>query len=78
MNTHYNGYRFVPEIEETLFNSTIVTYFLKRFVLNDGKIPRELIDDNLKTDISWIERLTTVKENTDAMMDALVFDNRLP
>nr|WP_319494567.1 AAA family ATPase [uncultured Desulfobacter sp.] len=78
MNTHYNGYRFVPEVEETLFNSTIVTYFLKRFVLNDGKIPRELIDDNLKTDISWIERLTTVKENTDAMMDALVFDNRLP
>ncbi len=77
INNHYDGYRFLPEAEETLYNSTIVTYFLKRFVLNDGKVPRELIDDNLKTDVSWIERLTTVKENTDAMMDALVFDNRL-
>ena len=43
----------------------------------DGEIPRELIDDNLKTDVSWIERLTTVEENTQAMMDALVFDNQL-
>ena len=77
MKNHYDGYRFLPEVEQTLFNSTIVTYFLKNFVLNDGEIPRELIDDNLKTDVSWIERLTMVKENTDAMMDALVFDNRL-
>ena len=63
MKNHYDGYRFLPEAEETLYNSTIVTYFLKRFALNDGKIPRELIDDNLKTDVSWIERLTTVNEN---------------
>ena len=77
MENHYDGYRFLPDVEETLYNSTIVTYFLKNFVLNDGEIPRELIDDNLKTDVSWIERLTTVKENTDAMMDALVFDNSL-
>ncbi len=77
MNNHYNGYRFLPDVEETLYNSTIVTYFLKNLVVNDGEIPRELIDDNLKTDVSWIERLTTVRENTDAMMDALVFDNRL-
>ena len=77
MKNHYDGYRFLPDVEDTLYNSTIVTYFLKNFVLNDGEIPRELIDDNLKTDVSWIERLTTVKENTDAMMDALVFDNSL-
>ena len=77
IKNHYDGYRFLPDMEDTLYNSTIVTYFLKNFVLNDGEIPRELIDFNLKTDVSWIERLTTVKENTDAMMDALVFDNRL-
>ncbi|NWH03643.1 AAA family ATPase [Desulfobacter latus] len=77
MNNHYDGYRFLPEAEETLYNSAIVTYFFKHLVINDGEIPRELIDDNLKTDVSWIERLTTVRENTDAMMDALVFDNQL-
>nr|WP_320190603.1 AAA family ATPase [uncultured Desulfobacter sp.] len=77
MKTNYDGYRFLPDTEESLYNATVVTYFFKRFVLNKGKIPRELIDDNLKTDVSWIERLTTVKENTDAMMDALVFENSL-
>ncbi len=77
MKNHYDGYRFLPDVADTLYNSTIVTYFLKNFALNNGEIPRELIDDNLKTDVSWIERLTTVKENTDAMMDALVFDNSL-
>lgn len=77
MKNHYDGYRFLPDTKDSLYNSTIVTYFFKKFVINNGKIPRELIDDNLKTDVSWIERLTTVKENTDAMMDALVFDNSL-
>ena len=64
-------------MHETLYNSTIVSYFLKHFVINDGEIPRELIDDNVKADVSYIERLTVNKENTDKMMDALVFDNRL-
>ncbi|WP_320043403.1 AAA family ATPase [uncultured Desulfobacter sp.] len=77
MENHYDGYRFLPDVERTLYNSTIVTFFLKYLVVNDGQIPRELIDDNLKTDVSWIQRLTTVKENTDAMMDAMVFDNAL-
>jgi hypothetical protein len=77
LKNHYDGYRFLPDAEETLYNSTIVTYFFKHLVINDGEIPRELIDDNLKTDVSWIERLTTVRENTDAMMDALVFDNSI-
>ncbi|NWH05285.1 AAA family ATPase [Desulfobacter latus] len=77
MENHYDGYRFLPDVEQTLYNSTIVTFFLKHLVVNGGQIPRELIDDNLKTDVSWIQRLTTVKENTDAMMDALVFDNAL-
>ena len=77
MTNHYDGYRFLPDTEQTLYNSAIVTYFLKRFVINGGKIPRELIDDNLKTDVTWIQRLTTVKEQTHAMMDALVFNNQL-
>ncbi|WP_342662131.1 AAA family ATPase [Desulfobacter curvatus] len=77
MKNHYDGYCFLPDSEESLYNSTIVTYFLKNFMLSNGEIPRELIDDNLKTDVTWIERLTTVKENTDAMMDALVFHNEL-
>jgi hypothetical protein len=77
MRNHYDGYCFLPDSEESLYNSTIVTYFLKNFMLSNGEIPRELIDDNLKTDVTWIERLTTVKEKTDSMMEALVFHNEL-
>jgi len=73
---YYNGYRFLPGAE-SLYNSTIMTFFLKNFVLGNGKIPSEFIDDNIKTDISWIERLTITNENTKKMLETLIFDREL-
>lgn len=73
---NYDGYRFLPEARP-LFNSTILTYFFKKFAVNDGAIPQELVDENLRTDVNWIRRLTITLENAKEMLDALVIDNEL-
>lgn len=57
IRNHYNGYRFVTNDGPALYNSTILLYFLDQFT-ETKTIPRYLIDANLKTDISWVRRLT--------------------
>lgn len=73
---NYDGYRFLPEAEP-LFNSTILTYFFKKFAVRKGGIPSELVDENLRTDIGWIRHLTLSLENAKEMQDALVIDDEL-
>lgn len=73
---NYDGYRFHPT-GDRLFNATILTYFFKKFAANAGSIPDELVDENLRTDINWIRRLTLSLDNAKAMLDALVIDGEL-
>ena len=75
--SNYDGYRFRPN-GERLFNSTILTYFFKKFAANAGSIPDELVDENLRTDINWVRRLTLSLDNAKKMLDALVIDDELP
>ncbi len=56
MRDFYNGYAFAVDTTERLYNSTIISYFLKYFVLNNGKLPPDFVDDNLRTDVKWITR----------------------
>ena len=74
---NYDGYRFLPGASP-LFNSTILTYFFKNFAELGGDIPQELVDENLRTDIGWLKRLTITLENTRETLDALVIDDELP
>lgn len=74
--SNYDGYRFLPDADP-LFNSTILTYFFQSFVDSEGEIPRELVDENLRTDINWIRRLTLTQENAKAMLDELLVDNEM-
>lgn len=73
---NYDGYRFLPDARP-LFNSTILTYFFKKFAVNKGDLPDEMVDENLRTDIGWIRRLTLTQENAKEMLDALVIDDEL-
>lgn len=71
--SNYDGYRFQPKAEP-LFNSTILTYFLKNFA-ETGIVPDEMIDENLRTDINWIRRLALSQENAQRMLDTLVMED---
>jgi hypothetical protein len=74
---NYNGYRIVDPRGEGIFNSTILMYFLEKFI-DYKKIPDYLIDVNLKTDISWVKRLTASNPaNTDELVNRLLIENHL-
>ena len=78
ITSNYNGYRIVNPKGEGLFNSTILMYFLKKFT-EYQKISEYLIDVNLKTDISWVKRLTASNPaNTGELVNQLLIENRLP
>ena len=73
---NYDGYRFMVN-GTPLFNSTILTYFLKNFAELAGGIPDEMVDENLRTDVSWIRRLTISLENAKQMLDTLLIDGEM-
>lgn len=73
---NYDGYRFVLNGHQ-LFNSTILTYFLKNFAELAGGIPDEMVDENLRTDVNWIRRLTITLDNAKEMLDTLLIDGEM-
>jgi len=77
IKNHYNGYHFVTPEGEALYNSTLVMYFLNQ-LCREKTIPKHLIDLNLKTDISWVRRLTASNpKNTEEFVDQLTLHNRI-
>ena len=77
IKSNYNGYHFVEPRGTSLYNSTILMFFLEK--LTDLKcIPEFLTDVNLKTDISWIRRLTSSNpQHTKDLVGQLTIENRL-
>ena len=57
VRNYYNGYHFGLPPSEPLYNATSLIYFLDQFTATQT-IPNRLIDANLKTDLSWVQRLT--------------------
>lgn len=76
IESNYDGYRFWSNAEP-IYNSTILTYFIKYLTINDAEVPDELIDENVRTDLSWIKRLTLGEENAKEMLQQLVYKGAL-
>ncbi|MEM7128514.1 MAG: AAA family ATPase [Chloroflexota bacterium] len=77
----YNGYHFIAPGGQALYNSSILMYFLDEFLAYDG-IPEFLTDMNLRTDISWVNRLTgggpgKGVDNTTAFVEQLLNENQI-
>jgi len=78
LRSHYNGYHFANGDGEAIYNPTLVTHFLVEFCESGGRIPEFLIDLNLRTDISWIRRITTsYPGSTEEFVDRLVTLNTI-
>ncbi len=78
VKNYYNGYRFLPDAPDSLYNATILTYFLKYFANHKGQYPRDMIDSNVKTDVSWIERLGFGGSSPLDLMETLLQGEGLP
>ena len=75
---HYNGYRLLPDAPNTLYNSTICNFYLNRLVIDNGRLPTETIDHNLRVDINWLRRLAGSDDATRNLLETLMFEGRLP
>jgi hypothetical protein len=76
IKTQYNGYHFVnAESCDALYNFTMVMYFIREFC-RLHTIPNNLIDLNLRTDLSWVQRITgSYPESTDEIVRQLAAEN---
>jgi hypothetical protein len=73
----YNGYHFIRPDGDALYNSTILMYFLDYFCRH-RQIPEYLTDMNLKTDLSWVRRITGAHPgDTEAFVDHLTTANTI-
>jgi len=77
LKNYYNGYHFSAG-SESIYNSTILTYFVSEFTSDDGEFTEDFIDPNLKTDIRWIRRLTRHENDTAELLEAIAIDGELP
>ncbi|MDM8536984.1 AAA family ATPase [Desulfobacterales bacterium HSG17] len=77
IKNQYNGYHFVHPDGESLYNSTILMFFLN-WLCQYKTIPKHLTDVNLKTDISWIRRLTASNPKfTEEFVEQLTINNSI-
>jgi len=77
IRNHYNGYHFVNPNGEALYNSTILMFFLS-YLTRHREIPEFLTDLNLRTDLSWVRRITgSNPAYTEAFVDQLTTTNRI-
>lgn len=77
LKNYYNGYHFANLTGEALYNSTSLMYFLDELTQH-STIPKRLIDVNLKTDISWVRRLTASNPAlTEEFVDQLTIHNTI-
>ena len=77
IRNQYNGYHFVNPEGEALYNSTILMFFLKDFC-RFRAIPEYLTDMNLRTDLSWVRRITGANlGNTEEFVGQLTTQNRI-
>ena len=70
LESFYDGYHFTPE-SESLYNATICNWYLQQLVA-ERRIPRIVIDSNVRTDIGWFRRLTRNPENALAKVSRYV------
>ena len=61
LKAFYDGYHFTPD-SEPLYNSTICNWYLQQLVA-ERRIPRIVIDANVRTDVGWFRRLAQTPQN---------------
>lgn len=66
----YNSYRFNKDIEDTIYNSDMILYYLKSLIYYK-KEPDELIDVNVRTDYSKLKYLVYTNKRLNGNFDLL-------
>jgi hypothetical protein len=73
MEYYYNGYRFHIDAESRVYNPSMILYFFHQ-ILETGKAPNDIIDQNLKTDYGRLHRLTQNDKNRNTLIQIMKDD----
>jgi hypothetical protein len=68
IEAYYNGYLFHEDGENRVYNPSMILYFFNQIVKN-RKPPKNIIDDNLKTDYGRLQRLVQNEQNHAKLME---------
>ena len=72
----YNGYKFNIEVENTIYNSNMVLYFLDEFKKSQ-KYPRQMLDPNIMPDYGKLKQMfeiANVNSNLEVLKEILETD----
>ena len=67
MEWYYNGYIFHEDATNRIYNPSMILYFFNQ-IIDSGKVPKNIIDDNLKTDYGRLQRLTRNEANREKLL----------
>ena len=67
MEWYYNGYLFHQDAADRVYHPSMMLYFFNQIV-NEQKVPKKIIDDNLKTDYGRLQRLTQNEINRETLL----------
>jgi hypothetical protein len=70
MELYYNGYPFSKDATDRVYNPSMMLYFFKQ-VINNRKVPENIIDDNLKMDYGRMQRLTQNEANREMLLQII-------
>jgi hypothetical protein len=62
LRQNYNGYLFSEDGTSRIYNPDMILYFFTQWEL-EGKYPKQLIDENVKTDYGRLQRLISSENN---------------
>ncbi|GHT22750.1 hypothetical protein AGMMS4957_13350 [Bacteroidia bacterium] len=68
MEAYYDGYLFDEDGENRVYNPSMILYFFNQ-ILVSRKSPKNIIDDNLKTDYNRLRRMVQNEENRNTLME---------
>jgi hypothetical protein len=70
---YYNGYLFNQDGQNRVYNPSMILYFFNR-ILKNGVPPKDILDENLKTDYRRIQRLVENDSNREKLLK-IIKDN---
>ena len=67
MEHYYNGYLFHQDATDRVYNPSMMLYFFNQ-IIREQQVPKNIIDDNLKTDYGRLQRLTQNETNREMLL----------
>jgi len=70
MEWYYNGYLFNEDATERMYNPSMMLFFFSQ-IIEEGKVSKNIIDDNLKIDYGRLQKLTCNEANREILVQII-------